>query len=216
MAFSREPLVLLVVLAAAYAASAWRPFDAATWWMEVIPVFLALPVVLAVHVRVGLTSMALRLLALEALVVALGAHYTYARVPLGFWAAELLDLPRNHYDRFAHLMQGVAPTLAMRELLLRCTPLQRGGWLFWIVVSICLAMSASYELVEWAAAIVFGDGAVEFLGTQGDPWDTQWDMFLALVGCVWTQLLAAGAHDRQIRSLVEERRRTPQSSKRAD
>lgn len=201
----REPSVLLALLAVAYAVSAWQPYDGPTWWMEVMPVFLALPVVLVVHARVGLTPLALRLLAFEALVVAIGAHYTYARVPLGFWAADLLDLQRNHYDRFAHLMQGVVPTLAMRELLLRTTPLRRGAWLFWIVVSICLAMSATYELVEWGAAVLFGDGAVEFLGTQGDPWDTQWDMFLALVGCLATQLLVGRAHDRQIRTLDEER-----------
>lgn len=198
-------MVLVALLVVAYAASAWQPCDVATWWMEVMPVFLAFPVVMAVHARVGLTPLALRLLAFEALVVALGAHYTYARVPLGFWAADLLDLARNHYDRFAHLMQGVVPTLAMRELLIRTTPLPRGRWMFWIVVSICLAMSATYELVEWWAAVLFGDGATEFLGTQGDPWDTQWDMFLALCGCILTQLFLAGVHDRQIRALDEER-----------
>jgi putative membrane protein len=201
----REPAVLVALLAAAFAASAWRPYDVPTWWMEVMPVFLAAPVVILVQARVGLTPLALRLLAFEALVVALGAHYTYARVPLGFWAADLLDLGRNHYDRFAHLMQGVVPTLAFRELLLRTTPLARGKWLFWIVVSICLAISATYELVEWGAAILFGDGATEFLGTQGDPWDTQWDMFLALCGCIATQLAVSGLHDRQIRALDEER-----------
>lgn len=201
----REPAVLLALLAAAFAASAWRPYDVPTWWMEVMPVFLAAPVVILVHARVGLTPLALRLLAFEGLVVALGAHYTYARVPLGFWAADLLDLSRNHYDRFAHLMQGVMPTLAFRELLLRTTPLRPGKWLFWIVVSICLAISATYELVEWGAAILFGDGATAFLGTQGDPWDTQWDMFLALCGCMATQLAVSGLHDGQIRALDEER-----------
>ena len=201
----REPVVLAALLVVAYAFSAWQPFDVATWWMEVLPVFLAFPVVMVVHARVGLTPLALRLLAFEALVVALGAHYSYARVPLGFWVGDLLGLVRNHYDRFAHVMQGVVPTLAMRELLIRTTPLPRGRWMFWIVLSICLAMSASYELIEWGAAVLFGDGATEFLGTQGDPWDTQWDMFLALCGCIVTQLTVSRLHDRQIRALDEER-----------
>jgi putative membrane protein len=145
---SREPVVLLLLLAVAYALSAWQPADRATWWMEVIPVFLVVPLVMVLERRVGFTPLSLRLLAFEAMVVALGAHYTYSHVPLGFWASDLLGLERNHYDRFAHCMQGVVPSLAMRELLLRTSPLRRGGWLFAIVVSICLAMSATYELVE--------------------------------------------------------------------
>lgn len=202
---SREPVVLVLLLVAVFALSAWHPADWETWWMEVMPVLVALPVVLAVERKIGLTPMAMRLLTFEAMIVALGAHYTYAEVPLGFWVSDLLDLQRNHYDRFAHFAQGVVPTLAFRELLLRTSPLRPGKWLFAIVASICLAISASYELVEWAAAVIFGDGATAFLGTQGDPWDTQWDMFLALIGTILTQLLLAGMHDRQIRELDARR-----------
>lgn len=206
---SREPLVLLGLLGVAFAVSAWQPYETATWWMEVAPVFLVLPLVLWLDRRFHFTSLALRLLALEALIVAVGAHYTYARVPLGFWIADLFDFTRNHYDRIAHFLQGVVPAIAMREVLLRTTPLVRGRALFWIVVSICLAMSASYELLEWWAALLFGDGATEFLGTQGDPWDTQWDMFLAGLGSILALLLLARRHDASMRLRDAEGERHP-------
>ena len=195
---SREPAVLVLFLAVVYVVSGWSPSDRATWWMEVAPVLLAVPVILVIESRVGFTSLTLRLLAFEAVLVAVGAHYTYAHVPLGFWVSDLLGFERNHYDRFGHFMQGVVPALAMRELLLRTSPLRRGAWLFAIVSSICLAMSAIYEFVEWAAAVIFADGATEFLGTQGDPWDSQWDMLLALIGSVLAQLLLSRVHDRQM------------------
>src|SRR6185369_9061385 len=120
---------------------------------------------------------------------------TYAHVPIGFWVSNLLGFTRNHYDRFGHFMQGVVPAIMMRELLLRTSPLKRGPWLFAIVTAISLALSATYELVEWAAAVVFGSGATEFLGTQGDPWDTQWDMLMALIGSLTAQILFLRAHD---------------------
>lgn len=202
---SREWKVLLLLIGAAYAWSAWHPADMATWWMEVAPVFLLFPVVAWVEKRVGLTSLSLWLLAFECVLVAVGAHYTYAHVPLGFWVSDLLGLERNHYDRFGHFMQGVVPALVMRELLLRTSPLRRGAWLFVIVSSICLALSATYEFVEWGAAVLFADGATEFLGTQGDPWDSQWDMFLALIGSILAQLLLVRVHDRQMRELEKSR-----------
>lgn len=206
---SREPLVLLGLLVVAFAVSAWQPYEMATWWMEVAPVFLVLPLVLRLDRRLHFTSLALRLLAMEALIVAVGAHYTYARVPLGFWIADVFGFTRNHYDRIAHFLQGVVPAIAMREVLLRTTPLVRGRALFWIVVSVCLAMSASYELLEWWAAVLFGDGATEFLGTQGDPWDSQWDMFLAGLGSISALLLLGRRHDASMRLRDAERERRP-------
>ncbi|MFN2427904.1 MAG: DUF2238 domain-containing protein [Candidatus Binatia bacterium] len=194
----REPYVLLLLLAVVYVVSGWSPSDRVTWWMEVAPVFVVLPLILWVEKKVGFTPLTIRLLAFEAVLVAVGAHYMYSHVPLGFWVADLFGFERNHYDRFGHFMQGVVPALAMRELLLRTSPLRRGAWLFAIVSSICLALSAIYEFVEWAAAVIFADGATEFLGTQGDPWDAQWDMFLALIGSILAQLLLRGVHDRQM------------------
>ena len=200
---SREPLVLVLLLAVVYAVSAWHPADVATWWMEVGPVFAVFAVVVVLEVRLGLTSLSLRLLTLEAIVVAVGAHYTYAHVPAGFWIADLFGFERNHYDRIAHFMQGVVPSIVLRELLLRTSPLVRGAWLFTIVSSMCLATSAIYEFIEWGAAILFAEGATEFLGTQGDPWDTQWDMFLALLGSITAQLALRRLHDRQLRALAQ-------------
>lgn len=200
---SREPLVLLAFLAVVYAISGWNPSDMATWWMEVAPVFLAVPVIISIEQRIGLTSLSLRLLAFEAVLVAVGAHYTYAHVPLGFWVSDLVGWERNHYDRFGHFMQGVVPALVVRELLLRTSPLRPGKWLFALVSASCLAMSAIYEFVEWGAAVVFADGATEFLGTQGDAWDSQWDMLLALIGSILAQIVLSPTHDRLMRGMDE-------------
>src|SRR5262245_2607760 len=166
--------------------------------MEVAPVFVALPVALWVHARVGFTPLTLRLLAFECVLVAVGAHWTYAHVPLGFWVSDLFGWERNHYDRFGHFMQGFVPALVFRELLLRTSPLLRGKWMFFIVSSICLAFSACYEFIEWWAAVIVADGATEFLGTQGDPWDSQWDMFLALLGSIVAQVALSRIQDRQM------------------
>jgi putative membrane protein len=132
----------------------------------------------------------------------LGGHYTYARVPPGFWVQDLFGFARNHYDRLGHLAQGFIPAMIAREILLRRTPLTRGGWLFFIVCCICLAISACYEFIEWWAALIGGAGATEFLGTQGDVWDTQWDMLMALIGAITAQLLLARLHDRQLASTI--------------
>jgi putative membrane protein len=202
-----EPTVLVGLLAVVYVVSGWNPPDRPTWWMEVGPVFAVLPVILWLQARLGFTPLVLRLLAFEAVLVAVGAHYTYSEVPLGFWVSDLFGWKRNHYDRFGHFMQGVVPALLFRELLLRTSPLVRGKWLFLIVVSICLAFSACYEFIEWWAAVIFADGATAFLGTQGDPWDSQWDMFLALAGAVLSMVLLSGVHDRQMAGLEERRRR---------
>ncbi|HUQ59861.1 DUF2238 domain-containing protein [Lentzea sp.] len=193
-----EPLVLLALTAAALVASGIGPHDRATWYLEVGPVVIGAVVLAATFRRFRLTPLLYRLLFLHALVLVLGGHYTYARVPLGFWAQDWFDLARNHYDRLGHFVQGFVPAVLARELLLRRTPLRPGGWLFVLVVSVCLAFSATYELLEWASAVLGGSAADDFLGTQGDIWDTQWDMFMALLGAIAAQLTLARWHDRQL------------------
>ena len=198
---SREPLVLLGLAGLALAASGIGPKDRFTWWLEVAPVLIGAPVLVATYRRFPLTPLAYRLVFVHALILMLGGHYTYAEVPLGYWVRDLLGLARNHYDRLGHFAQGFVPALLARELLLRRTALTRGGWLFTLVTSVCLAISALYELVEWLAAVLTGEAASAFLGTQGDVWDTQWDMFLALLGALTCQLLLARRHDRELSAL---------------
>jgi putative membrane protein len=190
--------VLLALTVLALLVSGIQPYDRATWWLEVAPVLIAVPVLLATGKAFPLTPLLYRLIFLHALVLILGGHYTYARVPLGFWVQDLFDLARNHYDRLGHVMQGFVPALVAREVLLRRSPLVPGRWLFFLVTCVALAISATYELVEWGVAVIAGEGAVEFLGTQGDPWDSQWDMFLALLGALAAQLLLVRVHDRQL------------------
>jgi putative membrane protein len=169
--------------------------------MEVAPVLLVAPILVATYRRFPLTPLLYRLLFLHALILILGGHYTYARVPLGAWVQDAFGLARNHYDRLGHFAQGFVPAMAARELLLRTSPLRRGKWLFVVVVGIALAISACYELIEWWAALAGGEAATDFLGTQGDPWDTQWDMFMALIGAITAQVLLARRHDRELQGL---------------
>jgi len=192
------PLGLLSVVLVALIASAIAPYDRATWWAEVMPVLLALPILVVTWPRFPLTPLTYSLITLFALILILGGAYTYARVPPGDWLQDLLALDRNPYDRIGHFFQGATPAILARELLLRTSPLRPGKWLFWLVICVALAVSASYELVEWAVAVVWGDGSIEFLGTQGDPWDAQWDMFSALAGAVWAQLSLSRLHDRMM------------------
>ena len=203
---SRLPLVLLALVAAALMASALAPYDRATWWMEVAPVLIVAPLLVATHRRFPLTPLLQVLIAAHALVLIVGGSWTYARVPVGFWLQDVLALDRNPYDRIGHFMQGFVPAIAARELLLRHRVLRPGGWLFFLVVCVCLAISALYELIEWGAAVVLGQGAEAFLGTQGDPWDTQSDMAMALLGAVLAQLLIGGWHGRQLARLGGLRR----------
>lgn len=198
----REPCVLVGVVLAAVAVSAVRPHDTPTWWMEALPVLLGLPLVVAFRRRFPLTPLLQRLLTLHALVLLVGAHYTYAQVPLGAWLEDLLGLQRNPYDRIGHLAQGFVPALLTRELLLRTSPLRPGGWLRVLVTATCLGFSALYELIEWWTALAAGAAADAFLGTQGDVWDTQWDMAMCLVGALLGQVLLARCHDRQLAALA--------------
>jgi putative membrane protein len=195
---NHEPLILLLATAVCVAISGIQPHDTFTWWLEVLPVFLAAPVLVLTYHRFRLTALVYRLIFIHAVILIIGAHYTYALVPLGNWAKELFDLSRNHYDRIGHLAQGFFPAILVREILLRCSPLRPGKWLFFIVVSVCLAFSAFYELTEWWIAVFGGEATTDFLGTQGDVWDTQWDMFLALIGAVAAQTLLSRAHDRAL------------------
>lgn len=195
------PLALTMVVLGALIASGLRPFDRATWWMEVAPVLVALPLLLATHRRFPLTSLLQLAIAAHALVLILGGAYTYARVPLGFWVQELFDLSRNPYDRFGHLMQGFVPALVAREILIRGAHVAGRRMLAFLVVCFALALSASYELIEWGAALALGQGADDFLGTQGDAWDTQADMGCALLGALLALLLLGRTQDRQIAAL---------------
>ncbi|MBB5958345.1 putative membrane protein [Saccharothrix tamanrassetensis] len=194
---ARLPVALAVVVVVAVAVSAIRPKSYLTWLLEVAPILVALPVLVLTYRRFPLTGLVYWLIFGHALVLALGAHYTYAEVPLG-------DLPwtdRNHYDRFAHFVQGFVPAVVVREILLRRTPLRPGGWTFTLVSAVCLAVSACYELLEWLGALTGGESAEDFLGTQGDVWDTQWDMLLALAGALVAQLVLARVHDRRLAEL---------------
>jgi putative membrane protein len=202
------PLVLLGAGVALLALSAIHPYEMGTWWMEVFPIVLAVPLLVATYRRFPLTPLVYTLIFLHACILMVGGHYTYARVPLGYWMQHALGLSRNPYDRIGHLAQGFGPAIIAREILLRRTPLRSPGWLFFLVCSVCLAISACYEFVEWWAALLGGSAATDFLGTQGDVWDTQWDMLMALVGSILAQLTLARLHDRQLRALVEPRPRT--------
>jgi putative membrane protein len=194
----REPLCLLAIALTALIVSAISPHDRLTWLLEVFPFFIAVVVMSATWRRFSLTPLLYRLILVHAVILFVGGHYTYAEVPLGNWLKDILDLTRNPYDRIGHFAQGFVPAILAREILLRRTPLIRGGWLFFLVTAVCLAVSACYEFIEWWSALILGQGADAFLGSQGDPWDTQWDMFTALLGAVTAQLSLARYHDRQM------------------
>lgn len=190
-------------LIALLALSGLAPYDRPTWLLEVFPVLIALPLMAATWRRFPLTTLLYVLIFLHAVVLIVGGTYTYARVPLGFWLAELFDLDRNPYDKIGHFMQGFVPAIVAREILIRGAHVQGRRMLAFLVVCVVLAVSAGYELIEWAAALAFGQGAEEFLGTQGYAWDTQSDMFFALIGACAALLLLARMHDRQLAQLRE-------------
>ncbi len=198
MTSRREPLLLLLLTSLAVVLSAIAPHDYPTWLLEAAPVLIGGPILLATARCFPLTPLLWRLLFLHALILIVGAHWTYARVPIGDWAKEAFGLARNPYDRLGHFAQGFVPALLVRELLLRLDVVRGRGWRFAIVVSIALAFSALYELFEWATALAIGEAADSFLGSQGDPWDTQNDMFLALLGAVLAQMLLGRMQERQI------------------
>jgi putative membrane protein len=203
---SRILLIAALVILALLALSGARPYDRTTWVLEVFPVIIVLPLLWATWRRFPLTTLLYTCIFVHALVLMLGGAYTYARVPLGFQIAELLDLSRNPYDKIGHFFQGFVPALVAREVLVRGEFVRGGKMLAFIVICIVLAISAAYELIEWAAALALGQGADEFLGAQGDPWDTQSDMFCALIGSITALCLFSRMQDRQIERLYSHGR----------
>ncbi|AWC78446.1 DUF2238 domain-containing protein [Serratia sp. CY52157] len=204
MPASRTPRLLSVItllLLAALIHSGISPYDRTTWLLEVAPVLIVLPLLWLTHRRYPLTPLLYTLIFFHALILIFGGMYSYARVPLGFEVQQWLDLGRNPYDKLGHFFQGLVPALAAREILLRGGYVQGRKMLGFVVCCIALAISAVYELIEWWAALALGQGADEFLGTQGDPWDTQSDMFCALLGAIAGQWLFGGWQDRQLRRL---------------
>jgi putative membrane protein len=197
----RALLAATAVMVVALVLSGVGPYDRMTWWLEVAPVLIVLPVLWATRERFPLTTLLYALIAVHAVILCVGGHWTYARVPAGDWVQQAFGLARNPYDRLGHLVQGFVPAIAAREILVRTSPLRGSRWLPFLIVATCLAISATYELIEWATALAFGGGAVEFLGTQGDPWDAQWDMFCALLGAIAALVLLSALHARSLRRL---------------
>jgi len=203
----RYHLSLLAIGVAVLAWSAWEPRDYFIWFLEASPAIFGAIALVLLYRRFRFTDLVYLLILVHAVILMVGAHYTYAEMPLFSWLRDEFGLARNYYDRLGHIAQGFVPAMMAREILLRFTPLQRGGWLFFLVVCFCLAFSAFYELVEWWVAVASGSAADAFLATQGDVWDTQWDMFLALCGAIAAQLLLARIHDRQLPAAVMHRNR---------
>lgn len=189
---------LATIVVAALIASGIAPFERLTWLMEVAPVLIVLPLLASTRQSYPLTTLLYVLIAAHALVLIGGGAYTYARVPLGFWLQDLLGTERNPYDKIGHLMQGFVPAMVAREILVRGAYVNGRRMTAFLCICIALAISASYELIEWAAALLMGQGADEFLGTQGDVWDTQSDIFMALIGAGTALATLSGRHDRQL------------------
>ncbi len=194
-------LALLAIFAITLVLSAIRPYDYFTWFLEVSPAIIALGVLIATYRRFEFTNLVYAFICLHCIVLFAGGHWTYARVPLGDWMKPLLHTARNDYDRIGHFMQGFVPALVAREVLSRLGVLRRKRWMFFIVMSICLAISAAYELFEYGVAVGTGSKSDDFLGSQGDPWDTQNDMLTAFVGAMLAQILLGKIHDRAIHAL---------------
>lgn len=197
----RYHAVLLTTLAVVFIWSLVRPHDGFTWLLEAFPVIIGLPILLLTYRRFPFSRLAYGLLLLHAVILLVGAHYTYAEMPLFNWLRDSYDLDRNYYDRLGHLAQGFIPAIVVREILLRQSPLKPGKWLAFVVLSICLAISALYEMLEWWVAVASGSDAVAFLATQGDVWDTQWDIFLCLLGAIASLTLLSHRHDRSLTRL---------------
>jgi putative membrane protein len=197
----RIHLALLLTVMAVILWSAWRPHDRFTWWLEVSPGLVAIAVLLATYRRFRFTTLCYTLIALHICVLCIGGHYTYARVPLFDWLRPLFAWQRNNYDRLGHFMQGFVPAIVAREVIIRFGILVRKNWLPFLVLSICLAISAFYELIEWWTALLSGGAANDFLGSQGDVWDTQSDMCVALIGAIAALVVLTAVHNRAIRKL---------------
>ena len=191
----------LAVFLAVLAWSAWAPHDYPTWWLEVLPALIGLVILAVTRRRFPLTPLVYGLILVHAVILMVGGHYTYAEVPLGDWVRDWSGGERNNYDKLGHFAQGFVPAMIAREILLRLRVVTRRGWLALIVVALCLAISAFYELIEWWVALLSDTAAEAFLGTQGYVWDTQSDMFFALAGATAAMLLLSRLHDRQLHAL---------------
>jgi putative membrane protein len=194
-------LFLSAVLGIVFLWSAIRPYDYFTWMLEVTPGLAAVALLAATYPRFRFTLLAYWLIAVHLTILFVGGHYTYALVPLGEWMRETFGFARNHYDRIGHFAQGFVPAIVAREVLLRRSPLKNGRWLRFLVLCVCVAVSAVYELFEWRVAVWTGSRAEDFLGTQGDPWDTQKDMATALIGATTALILLSSSHDHQLRNM---------------
>ena len=201
MTRDRTLVVLLLIITALLAASAINPYDRTTWFMEVTPVLIVVPILLLTYRRFPLSSLLYMLIFLHAILLIFGGAYTYARVPFGFRLQDLFSFSRNPYDRIGHFMQGFVPALLARELFLRSGSVPNRRLAALLAICVAMAISAWYEMIEWAAALVLGQSADAFLGTQGDPWDTQWDMFMCFVGAVLAMISLSREQDRQIARL---------------
>jgi putative membrane protein len=190
--------LLFTILGVVFAWSAIAPLQRLTWWLEIAPILIALPILIFTYKQFKFTQLAYALMLVHAVILLIGGHYTYAEVPLFNWLRDTFDLSRNHYDRVGHFAQGFIPAIIAREVLLKKSPLSRGRWLFFITCCICLSISAVYEFIEWWVAVYAGGAADAFLGLQGDVWDTQWDMFAALLGAIAAQVMLAKMHDKQM------------------
>jgi putative membrane protein len=187
-----------VIFSLALLASAIRSYDSFTWFLEVVPALIGVAVLAATRFRFRFTRLVYTLILIHAIILMIGGHYTYARVPLGDWVSNAFHLGRNHYDRLGHFAQGFVPAMIIRELFLRRGIVRRGGWVAFLSIAVCMGISACYELFEYGVAVASGTGAQDFLGGQGDPWDTQNDMLMCLVGSSVAMLIMRGVQDRAI------------------
>jgi len=197
----RYHIFLLLSLIPIFLWSLIKCFDLYTWVLESAPVIIGGVILISVYRKFRLTNLAYILIWLHAVILLIGAHYTYAKMPFFNWIADVFDLSRNHYDRLGHFVQGFTPAILAREILLRTSPLKQGKWLFVIVISICLAISAAYELLEWMVAVIAKTAAEAFLGTQGDNWDTQKDMAFCLLGAVVSLITLSKFHNKDLKNI---------------
>lgn len=195
-------VILCVLTAAVLVWSGIGPADRLTWWLEVAPVIIAVPILVLLYPKVRFSGLFYSAVFLHGIILMVGGHYTYAEVPFGFWMQETFDFSRNHYDRIGHLAQGFFPAIFAREILIRWSPLKGSKWLPFLVISFCLAFSAFYELLEWWSAVILGESSTDFLGSQGDVWDAQWDMFWALIGATSCMILLSRLHDRSLQRII--------------
>jgi len=196
MSKNQYPVLFSIVTLFILVGSCILTRDRSTWVLEVFPILLGFPILFFTYKRFPLTNLLYALIIVHFTILAVGGIYTYAEVPLGYWMKDWFHFSRNHYDRIGHFAQGFIPAVLVREILLRTTPLRQGKMLFFIVVCICLAVSAFYEFIEWWTVLIKGSSAEAFLGTQGDVWDAHWDMFFAMIGAITAMIIMPRFHDK--------------------